>query len=183
MVDLEKWRDVVGYEAYFKVSESGKIFSKRSSRNLRLTPLKSDYLSFATKLGGRDSKAICFRVHRLVAEAFLGKPSNNLIEICSSQGYGKVLVRHMDDEKTNNHYSNLCWGTHQDNSDDYVRCGKSAETGRKVSGLGHWSRALSKDEIMQIKDRYIKGSYLHGGRALAKEYCVDHCTIYRAVKY
>lgn len=44
------------------------------------------------------------RVHRLVAKYFVDNP-NNL-----------PIVMHLDNNKTNNHYSNLKWGTIQENT-------------------------------------------------------------------
>jgi hypothetical protein len=45
-------------------------------------------------------------VHRLVALTYLPNPEN------------KPMVRHLDDDKTNNNISNLAWGTHEENTED-----------------------------------------------------------------
>lgn len=45
-----------------------------------------------------------FRVHRLVAQAFIPNP-NNL-----------PIVMHLDNNKSNNHFSNLKWGTISENT-------------------------------------------------------------------
>ncbi len=64
------------------------------------------YLAFTHAPGRR------FRLHRAVMEVVRGQkiPAD-------------VLVRHLDDDKTNNHPDNLAIGTHLDNMADAVRNG------------------------------------------------------------
>jgi HNH endonuclease len=45
-------------------------------------------------------------VHRALAVTFIPNPEN------------KPMVRHLDDDKTNNDISNLAWGTHEENTED-----------------------------------------------------------------
>lgn len=51
-----------------------------------------------------DGTSKKYRVHRLVAKYFVDNP-NDL-----------PIVMHLDNDKTNNHYSNLKWGTIQENT-------------------------------------------------------------------
>lgn len=51
------------------------------------------------------------RVHRLILEAFIGPCPN------------KMETRHLNDTKTDNQLSNLCWGTRKQNLDDRKRNG------------------------------------------------------------
>jgi len=99
----EVFKDVVGFEDYFQISNLGNIFSKRSNRVLKTHITKRGYVSLATKIGGRQGTNHCFRVHRLVAEAFLPNPEN------------KPEVNHIDGIKTNNKISNLEWVTAEEN--------------------------------------------------------------------
>lgn len=55
-------------------------------------------------------------VHVLVADAFLDKRPSRLHE-----------VMHKDDVRDNNVWTNLQWGTKQDNMDDMVRKGRQAK--------------------------------------------------------
>ena len=113
-VNMEEiWKDVVGYEDYFRVSESGKIFSKRTKKELNLTIGKTGYKQFSTRFGGRKGKAKLFKVHILVCEAFNGPRPN------AEQKY----ALHWDDDKLNNHYTNLRWGSLSENSHDAIRNG------------------------------------------------------------
>jgi hypothetical protein len=112
---MEEWRDVVGYEEYFQVSNLGRIFSKRTNKILKQTISKTGYFTCASKIGGRKGISICFKIHRLVAEAFLAPPSKTLIEECSCSVYKIVPVNHKDGNKLNNIHTNLEWCSYREN--------------------------------------------------------------------
>ena len=56
-------------------------------------------------------KSKMYYISRIVAEAFV---INDNIQ-------RNIVVRHLDDNPLNNHYSNLKWGTHQENTFDGIR--------------------------------------------------------------
>lgn len=72
----EIFKDVVGFEDYFQISNFGRFFSKRSNKLLKLHINKSGYITLATKIGGRHGTNHCFKIHRVVAEAFIPNPEN-----------------------------------------------------------------------------------------------------------
>ena len=76
----------------YKVSNTGRVFDTMRNRELKLTQDKYGYLVARIVL---DNKAKVKKVHRLVAEAFLGDYNDNL------------QVNHKDENKTNNLVSNL----------------------------------------------------------------------------
>ena len=125
MEEKEEWRDVVGYEKYFKISNKGNVFSKRSNKVLKLHTHPNGYYIFSTHLDGRKSKAICFKVHRLVAKAFIDNPEN------------KPVVNHIDGVKLNNNVNNLEWCTHKDNTKHAILMGlvPRQEPKYKLTGL------------------------------------------------
>lgn len=172
----EVWKDVVGFEQYFKVSESGEIYSKRTSKILKIFENNGGYLVFATKIGGKCGVAYCFKIHRLVAEAFLEPPDEDLVSRCSKQGYGNVIVRHRDNNKKNNHYSNLSWGTYQDNTNDYMKSGnwKPSEIPK---GLNSPVAKLNAEQVKYIRDNYKPRCKTNGCRAIAKLFGVGHWVV------
>lgn len=95
----EIFKDVVGYEELFRVSNFGNLWSKRSNRLLRQFIHKNGYAVCSTRIGGRKGVAKCFKIHRLVAEAFLENPES------------KATVNHKDGNKLNNNLDNLEWYT------------------------------------------------------------------------
>ena len=103
MSEGEVWRDVKGFEGFYKVSNKGNIFSVRrlnsrgnkcGGRVLKPTYDKDGYLIVALYKNGVGKKK---KIHRLVTEAFLPNPNN----------YPEV--NHMDEIKDNNELSNLEW--------------------------------------------------------------------------
>lgn len=108
---MEVWKDVVGFEEYFRVSNLGNVFSKRTNKILKPVLSKTGYLTIPTKIGGRNGKNYCFKVHRLVAEAFIPNPDD------------KPYVNHLDSDRTNANVENLEWCTHQENMNHAVTFG------------------------------------------------------------
>ena len=109
MSENEVWKDVVGYEGLYKVSNKGHVYSveRKNSRGIKCggrilkQTISSGYLKlFLYKNGMRKNKY----VHRLVAKAFIPNP-NNYLEI-----------NHKDEDKTNNYVENLEWCTSKYNS-------------------------------------------------------------------
>lgn len=103
MTEKEIWKDVVGYEGFYKVSNKGNVYSiarmdtigrKCGGSTLRPRPHPDGYLQVSLyKDGVRKHKLI----HRLVANAFIPNPKK----------YSEV--NHRDEVKTNNELSNLEW--------------------------------------------------------------------------
>lgn len=146
-MEKEEYRDVVGFEDYFQISNLGNVFSKRSKRLLKQTKSPTGYWTFATKIGGRQGTAHCFKVHRLVAMAFIPNPE------------GKPFVNHIDGCKTNNVVYNLEWVTHAENMAHAI-----------YSGLMH-SRNLTYEQVMEIKESKLPN------RELGKIYGICHTRI------
>lgn len=180
------WKDVVGFEDYFKISEYGDLWSKRSSKILSKHLNKYGYFTVSTKIGGRNGISYCFKLHRLVAEAFLEQPSQELAEACAKQAHGIVIVRHQDDNKQNNHYSNLLWGTYQDNTDDFKKSSNYDKYKLKQleeqSGTKSSQSNFTELDVQYIRDNYKKSCKTFGARALAKQFNVHHTTISRMVR-
>lgn len=170
-----EWRDVVGYEDYFKISSQGDLFSKRSNRILKQHTTKSGYKILTTRLEGRGSKAICFKIHRLVAEAFLLDIPKHVRDFASESFYGKPYVNHKDGDKTNNYVDNLEWCTAKENTNHAISEGLIKPTFQTES------KVLSEEDINYISDNYSSFGSGRGesARALAKKFNTSHTTILR----
>jgi len=132
---MEIWKDVVGYEGRYLVSNFGKVKSMPKPRCKREKILKS-MLSKAgylmVDLG--DGKTIKrFLVHRLVAMAFIENPLN------------KQQVNHIDGNKCNNNLDNLEWNTSSENQLHSIRTGLRSAEGEKNS-----QSKLTKQQVLQI---------------------------------
>ena len=103
MTESEVWKDVVGYEGFYKVSDKGNVYSveRRDSIGRKvggriMKPIYDRYGYLTVKLY-KNGKQKGKLIHRLVLEAFVENP-NNLPD-----------VNHRDEVKTNNELSNLEW--------------------------------------------------------------------------
>lgn len=102
--DIEVWKNIVGYEDVYEVSNFGNVRRIRKNKGtvLGLLNLNKHVSGLYVHLRdfGRDKQ---FKVHRLVLTAFLG------------EDYEKPVVNHIDGNRWNNHLSNLEWCTHSEN--------------------------------------------------------------------
>ena len=136
------WRDIPGYEGKYQVSNDGKV----RSLNYRHTG-KKQILKERVDIGGyaviglcKDGKEKKYKVHRLIALAFIPNP-NNL-----------PYVNHKDENKTNNHVSNLEWCTAKYNVNYGTR---NERHSKKVKG-----KQLTEEHIRKISEnnaKYWKG--------------------------
>lgn len=85
-----------------------------------------------------------------------------------------LFVLHHCDNKGCVNPSHLFVGTIQDNTDDMINKGRSAES-RK--GEDHCMRKLKEEEVIEIRQRYKRGSRTNGGGALGKEYGITQSQI------
>ena len=85
----KEWRDIEGYEGLYKVSSNGDIYSLISGKEKKLKKCDNGYIVIDLYKNGVVQ---WFRVHRLVAQAFIPNP-NNL-----------PIVMHLDNNKSNNHF-------------------------------------------------------------------------------
>ena len=97
----EEWRDVVGYEGLYKVSNLGNVYSLLSNKILSPSKNHGGYLSVQLS---KDNNINRKYIHRLVALAFLGDPPED-----------KQQINHKDENKENNNVSNLEWISHIEN--------------------------------------------------------------------
>jgi hypothetical protein len=96
------WKQIPGFEVY-EVSEHGDV--RRGSKQLKAERVHgNDRKRVRLSINGRN---FSFKVHQLVALAFIGPPPFEGAEVCHRDGF-----------KHNNHFSNLRWDTHAGNSAD-----------------------------------------------------------------
>lgn len=146
----EVWKDVVGYEGFYEVSNLGRVRSVPRTypwrgtyhtvrgRILKTHPSADWYPKCHINNGVTRKRAF---VHRLVAEAFLPNPRN------------LPQVNHKDGNKKNSRVDNLEW------CDGSTNCTHALKTGLRTPVFGEKSgRAKFKDDdIREIRRMWRKG--------------------------
>ena len=94
----EKWKDIKGFEGHYQVSDKGRVKSVKFGKERILSIRRSKFGYLLVNLW-KNHKMKTFKIHRLVAQAFLPN-QNNLPQ-----------VNHKDEDKTNNYVENLEWCT------------------------------------------------------------------------
>lgn len=116
----EEWRPVDGYPGY-EVSSLGRVRSWRTHRGVPgpriLKPGRGSKGYLVVRLAGAAQK-----VHRLVAEAFLGPMPDGL------------QTRHLDSNNQNNAAANLAYGTQLENMADRVALKDHCVNGHPFEG-------------------------------------------------
>ena len=134
----EIWKDVVGYEGHYKVSDFGRVCSlqrKISVGNGGWRILQPKILhSYPIKLGNytrycvslwKDNSVSKKKIHRLVAEAFIPNPEN----------YSEI--DHIDTDTSNNRINNLRWCNRKMNANNPITIENSrhARLGKPIQKL------------------------------------------------
>jgi hypothetical protein len=108
----EKWEPIEGYEAYYEISDQGRVNTFERERKLcnlygpyiaiypghLMTPKLDRYGYLRIGLTGEDGKKKYFMMHALVATAFIGRRPDD----CNQ-------INHKDCDKTHNVPANLEW--------------------------------------------------------------------------
>jgi hypothetical protein len=96
---VEEWKWIQGYENLYKISSLGRI--TRLDGEIRKPESKTN--QYPTVVLTKNGKNKTFRIHRLVAQAFIPNPES------------KPEVNHKDMNKNNNAAENLEWVTPGEN--------------------------------------------------------------------
>lgn len=129
----EEWRDVVGYEGYYIVSNRGvvksvdRVVPQGCSMRTVKSKIKSVYFNsygYPCVSLCKDCKTRAMPIHRILAMAFIPNPDN------------KPYIDHIDTDKSNFSLDNLRWVTAKENANNPLT-------------LSHCRENLYIDEVMQ----------------------------------
>lgn len=163
------WKDVVGYEGIYEVSDTGLIRTHKdkttySTRHNTLRHWKQRILKDKTPNGRdarlalwKDGKEKYFLVHRIVAEAFILKVE------------GKECINHKDGNPKNNHVSNLEWCDHEENNNHAFDNGLMPTNDKvilvdKTTHETHLFRSKSKASLFLGKNKGYLSNRIQSGK-------------------
>jgi len=162
---MEIYKDVVGYEGIYQVSNLGNVRSldrtikcKNSIRTYKGCQLKK-LKHTAGYLGVNIRRSKRVLIHRMVAQSFIPNPKN------------KEFVNHKNGIKADNRVENLEWTTRQENENH------AFNTGLKNSTGSHNTMAkLNETKVQKIKE--LSKSNV---KCLSSLYKVHRATIQRII--
>lgn len=104
---IEEWKAVPRYEGLYKVSNMGRVIGLKRNRILKSAPNEKGYQMVTLC---KDGRMRTFKVHKLVAETFIGKKDG-------------FEVNHIDGDKSNNQVNNLEYCSHSENVKHAIKTG------------------------------------------------------------
>jgi len=115
-MEQELWKEINGFNGKYEVSSFGRVRSYAQSKSGRILPGYTDAKGYITVcLYHAPQKGKFYKVHRLVATAFIDNPN------------GYAQVNHKDEVKANNHISNLEWCSNEYNNRYGTRIQRAGE--------------------------------------------------------
>jgi hypothetical protein len=163
----ENWKPVVGYEAFYEVSDLGRVRALFNSRNnrykagriLKTQSPAAKYLQINICPPGEKPRHISLAA--MILEAFVGpRPEGH-------------ISRHLDDAKRNNVLGNLSWGTYGQNEEDKAR------NGHALIGTRNHAAKLSDQKVRTMRLCSEIGTPV---KTLMRLYGVSENTIRRVLK-
>jgi hypothetical protein len=165
-VNMEVWKDVVGFEGKYQVSNLGNVKSMdygRTKQERLLKPATTDYGYLRCGLR-KDGHTKMMHTHRLVAEAFIPNPDN------------KRDVNHINGVKTDNRVENLEWCTEQENNVHALKMGirkpytiKLLQYDMQGAIIREWNSSAEAERSTGISQGNIRNC-CHGKRPSAGGY-------------
>ena len=129
--ELEVYSPIEGFNDYL-ITSQGRVLSLKYGKLKELNQVNDGHGYYYVNLS-KNGKPYNKKVHRLVAQAFIVNPDN------------KPCINHIDENKTNNHASNLEWCTYKENNNHGThneRMSKTLGDGRRKGSKHDNARAV-----------------------------------------
>jgi hypothetical protein len=149
----ERWLPIPGYEDNYQVSDLGRVLSRPRPRTrgglLKTPPDRDGYPQVGLQ---RDGHQKVYRVHVLVALAFLGPRPDDM------------EVRHLDGNSGRPMLTNLAYGTRSENRRDQLMHGTDGNVEKDCCPKGHRYSAGNVRRIPSRPDaRYCRACEIERG--------------------
>jgi len=161
----EVWKDIPWYEWLYQISNCGRVKTFNYLWHWREKICKNTIHStwYLVTWLTRKWNSKQYKIHRLVAQAFLNLDINSDLIVC-----------HRDDNPKNNYVDNLFIWTHKDNSDDKIK------KNRHCKWIDVHSNKLTTEEVIKIK-KLVKTWKIKKSE-IARKFNVSKCTVWDITK-
>lgn len=155
-MENEIWKDIIGYEGKYQVSNLGRVFSfERNGTKAHFMKPKINRCGYVLVPLTKNKKVKWMFVHKLVLQTFIPNPNN------------KKQGNHIDGNKLNNCVDNLEWVTPKENIEHAYRTGLKKTWSYKIA-------QIKNGQIIKIYDNAIVAS---------KETGIYISSIYRSANF
>ena len=149
-MEEEIWKPIKDFEGYYEVSNIGRVRSLNYKRTGKGKILKNieDYKGYLEVGLTKNGKRKQFRIHRLVAEAFIPNPEN------------KPCIDHINTVKSDNRVENLRWVTYKENSNNEKTLEKFKGENHHFFGKHHTEETKKKiSEAQKGENNHMYGKH------------------------
>ena len=149
-MEEEIWKPIKEFEGYYEVSNMGRVRSLNYKRTGKKKILKNieDYKGYLEVGLTKNGKRKQFKVHRLVAEAFIPNPEN------------KPCIDHINTVKSDNRVENLRWVTYKENSNNEKTLEKFKGENHHFFGKHHTEETKKKiSEAQKGENNHMYGKH------------------------
>ena len=149
-MEEEIWKPIKEFEGYYEVSNIGRVRSLNYKRTGKEKILKNieDYKGYLEVGLTKNGKRKQFKVHRLVAEAFIPNPEN------------KPCIDHINTVKSDNRVENLRWVTYKENSNNEKTLEKFKGENHHFFGKHHTEETKKKiSEAQKGENNHMYGKH------------------------
>lgn len=169
MQEQEIWKDVVGYEGLYQVSNLGRVKSlaRKINRGQYIEDRGDVFMTlflnrqgYFTVMLSKNGKKKQHRVHQMVARAFIPNIEN------------KEMINHIDCNTQNNRVENLEWCTNSENQLHAIANGLKRDI-----GVNHNLSKLKQEDVRFIREHYKFRDKIYNTRSLAEMFNVSKSTI------
>ena len=138
----EEWRDIVGYEGLYQISNMGivkRLLSIKCKKERLVAVTRDLKKGYCRIMLSKEGKSRRFLIHRLLAEHFIPNINN------------KPCIDHINGDRSDNRLENLRWCTHKENNNFPLAKLRNSES-QKASCTEERRRKMSKRMIEYMKN-------------------------------